>query len=53
VRIGELDIALGHLENVVLTGMVNREWLEHDSDLDPLRSDARFISLLQKLEETT
>jgi adenylate cyclase len=53
VRIGELDIALDHLENVVLTGMVNREWLEHDSDLDPLRNDARFISLLQKLEETT
>jgi hypothetical protein len=28
---------------------VNKEWLEHDSNLDPLRSHPRFFAMMEKL----
>jgi TolB-like protein/Flp pilus assembly protein TadD len=44
---GEPEKALDCLENCVLkVGMLNREWLEHDSDWDSLRDHPRFQQLL-------
>jgi hypothetical protein len=37
------------LEKAVRNGFGHREWLENDSDLDPLRGDPRFKALLSKI----
>jgi len=45
---GEIDESLDCLENCYLkVGNVNREWLEHDSDLDNIRDHPRFAGLLE------
>ena len=46
---GKTDEALECLAKAIENGFGHREWLEHDSDLDNLREDARFKSLLEKL----
>jgi len=44
---GEAEKALDCLENCVLkVGMLNREWLEHDSDLDSIRDHPRFQEMM-------
>jgi adenylate cyclase len=43
--LGELDEAIDCLERAV-ESFVNWDWLEHDSDLNPLRSHPRFQKLL-------
>jgi TolB-like protein/Flp pilus assembly protein TadD len=43
---GEQDAALDCLEEAVRQGLGNREWLERDPDLDPLRETPRFKALL-------
>jgi adenylate cyclase len=44
---GEIEKSLDCLENCKLKiGNVNREWLEHDSDLDNVRDHPRFAGLL-------
>jgi serine/threonine protein kinase/tetratricopeptide (TPR) repeat protein len=48
-RSGMTEEALGCLERAVENGFGHREWLEHDSDLDPLRSHPRFQALRAKL----
>ncbi len=47
--IGEADKAIDTLEKSVTSGMGQKEWIEHDSDLDPLRTHPRFQALLQRL----
>jgi len=42
--------ALDCLERSVRAGMRNRGWLEHDSNLDAVRSHPRFRALMQTLE---
>ena len=45
---GEVDKSLDCLENCYFkVGNVNREWLEHDSDLDNIRNHPRFAGLLE------
>jgi hypothetical protein len=44
-----IDEALGCLERAVENGFGHREWLDHDSDLDPLRDNARFQALRARL----
>jgi hypothetical protein len=43
------DKALECLERAVDNGFGHREWLDHDSDLDPLRDNPRFAALRAKI----
>src|SRR2546422_5076548 len=47
--LGENDEAIACLEKSIRNGFGHREWLENDSDLDPLRSDPRVKALLSKV----
>jgi serine/threonine protein kinase/Tfp pilus assembly protein PilF len=42
--------ALDCLERSVRAGLVLRDWLIHDNDLDPIRDDPRFQAVIQSLE---
>ena len=46
---GRLHDAMSCLEHAVKNGFGHREWLENDTDLDPLRTEPRFEALLGKL----
>jgi len=46
---GMVDEAIACLDTAVANGFGHREWLVHDSDLDAIRQDQRFQTLLQKL----
>jgi TolB-like protein/Flp pilus assembly protein TadD len=46
---GQHDAALGLLEKAVRNGFGHKEWLEHDSDFDSIRTDPRFDALLRTL----
>jgi TolB-like protein/Flp pilus assembly protein TadD len=46
---GLKDDALGCLDTAIQNGFGHREWVENDSDLDPLRGDPRFQALLKRL----
>lgn len=41
--------ALACLERAAAGGLTQKGWYEHDSDLDPLRGEARFQALLERL----
>lgn len=45
---GEVEHALDCLENcLVKVGNINREWLEHDSDMDNIRNHPRFAEIVR------
>jgi serine/threonine protein kinase/Flp pilus assembly protein TadD len=46
---GMKDDAIGALERAVDKGYGHREWIEHDSDLNSLRTDKRFQALLERI----
>src|SRR5215212_2445874 len=46
---GRKEDALRCLEEAIDKGYGHREWIEHDSDLNSLRSDARFKALLERV----
>jgi len=48
--LGKLDEAIECLEKSVASGMRQKDWMEHDSDLDPLRSNPRFQALLRRID---
>ena len=49
--IGEPDRAMDLLERTsVMPGIANREWVEHDPDLDPLRELPRFKAFVATLK---
>jgi serine/threonine protein kinase/tetratricopeptide (TPR) repeat protein len=48
-NMGQIDDAIACLEKAVQNGFGHREWFENDSDLDPLRNDARFQALMKRL----
>ncbi len=47
---GLIDEAVDCLERTVRAGASYREWMENDSDLDPLRGHPRFQALIEVLE---
>jgi TolB-like protein/Flp pilus assembly protein TadD len=49
--LGNLERALECLECTVKAGASYREWMENDSDLDPLRASERFSALLASLQD--
>jgi serine/threonine protein kinase/tetratricopeptide (TPR) repeat protein len=46
---GRVSEALDCLEKAAVTGLSQREWYEHDSNLAPLRDHPRYRALLEKL----
>jgi len=46
---GRPDDAIRLLDKAIDNGFGHREWLENDTDLDSLRADPRFETLLKKL----
>ena len=47
---GEIEEAIDCLEKALKAGFAHKEWIEHDSDLDPLRGHPRFQALLAKMK---
>jgi adenylate cyclase len=48
---GEADRALDLIGRAVSNGRGFRAWMEHDVDLDPLRSSPRFAEILARLRQ--
>ena len=49
---GQAEHALDCLENcLVKVGNINREWLEHDSDMDNIRNHPRFAEIIRTFPE--
>lgn len=46
---GRVEQAMQSLERAVKSGLTQRAWLEHDSNLDPLRNHPRYPALLELL----
>ena len=47
--LGRIDEALMSLERSIVLGYRDARWIREDRDLDALKKDQRFISLLQRL----
>ena len=48
-NLGEAEKALDCLEQAVANGFGHREWIEHDSDLEPLHASPRYQALLNRM----
>ena len=48
---GRKTEALDYLKRALDAGFAQREWIENDSDLDPLRQEPRFKALLDRLRK--
>ena len=49
--LGKLDKALDYFEQAIEAGYASREWIDNDSDLDPIRNYPRFQKILKKLND--
>ncbi len=47
---GRVEDALDSLERSIANGLTEKRWLEHDSNLDPVRNHPRYAVLLKRLE---
>ena len=47
--LGMTEEALSSLESAVDRGFGHKEWIEHDTDLDPIRETARFQAIAQAM----
>ena len=50
---GKTDEAIDCLERAVRAGLTQKSWLDHDGNLDPLRNDPRFQTLLHEIESAS
>lgn len=48
--LGKIEEAIELLGKSIAGGMYQMDWLENDSDLDPLRDHPKFLSLIEKME---
>jgi TolB-like protein/Flp pilus assembly protein TadD len=48
-RIGEIDEAVACFEKAVRHGFVQKAWIEHDADLDPIRDHPTYRTLVATL----
>ncbi|HUQ20746.1 MAG TPA: protein kinase [Gemmatimonadaceae bacterium] len=48
-NLGKMDDALSCLERAVDKGFGHKEWIDHDSDLNPLRDSPRFKAIAQAM----
>jgi adenylate cyclase len=46
---GELDKSMDYLENSIEAGIINKQWMLHDMDLDPLRELPGFHDIMAKV----
>jgi len=46
---GKVELALDCFETAIQSGFASREWIENDSDLDPIRNQPRFQKALNEL----
>ena len=51
--LGDIDDALRMLDRAVQHGRGNLEWIEHDPDFDRLRSDPRFVAIVNRLRHSS
>ena len=49
-QLGNIDEAFYWMERAIKLGNENKYWYQHDKMLEPLRTDARFQTLLNKIE---
>ncbi len=47
---GDSEKALDCLERAIKNGFTGRDWIEHDTDLDPLRGTERFQAILAAMK---
>ena len=47
---GQTEDAICSLEKAVRNGLTQKGWVEHDSNLDPLRSHPRYQDLIRLLD---
>jgi serine/threonine protein kinase/Tfp pilus assembly protein PilF len=47
---GEVEEAIRCLEKAITSGMAQKDWIAHDSDLDPIRGHPRFQELLRRMK---
>jgi tetratricopeptide (TPR) repeat protein len=48
--LGKIEQALDYFEKTMEAGFSSREWIENDSDLDPIRNHSRFQKALKELD---
>jgi serine/threonine protein kinase/Flp pilus assembly protein TadD len=49
-QLGEVERGLDSLEQSITTGMGQKEWIDNDPDLNPLRAHPRFRELLDRFD---
>jgi TolB-like protein/cytochrome c-type biogenesis protein CcmH/NrfG len=49
-KLGKTEEALDYFERTIESGYSSKEWIENDSDLDPIRNHPRFQAIRKKLK---